>query len=91
MLMSSSLTILERYFRAARAVAAVLVLVCRDSCPDSLFERVRARVEALPLPTETFDLALRRLHNARTYLRVGETGAAAFELRLLLGSLTAAK
>ena len=86
---SNALAVQERYYRAARAVAAVLVRVCRGSCPERLLGRVRARLEALPLPTGAFALALCRLANARTYLRAAETGAAAFELRLLLGSLVA--
>ena len=91
MLTSNSLVVQERYYRAARAVAAVLVRVCRGSCPEPLLGRVRARLEALPLPTGAFSLAVCRLDNARTYLRAGETGAAAYELRLLLASLVAGK
>jgi hypothetical protein len=86
---SNSLAAQERYYRAARAVAAVLVRVCRGSCPERLLGRVRALLEALPLSTGAFALAVRRLDNARTYMRAGETGAAVFELRLLLGSLAA--
>jgi hypothetical protein len=88
---SNSLAVQERYYRAACAVAAVLVRVCRGCCPEPLLGRVRTRLEALPLPTGAFALAVRRLDNARTYLRAGETGAAVFELRLLLGSLAAGK
>jgi hypothetical protein len=88
---SSSITVLERYARAARAVATVLMRVCQGSCPEPLLGVVRGRLEALPLPTEAFALAVRRLDNARTYLRAGETGAATYELRLLLASLAAAK
>jgi hypothetical protein len=88
---SSSLIVLERFSWAARAVAAVLVRVCRGSCPEPLLGRVRARLEALPLSTGAFALAVRRLDNARTYLQAGETGAAAYELRLLLASLAAGK
>jgi hypothetical protein len=91
MLTFHSLTVQEQYYRAARAVAAVLVRVCRGSCPEPLLDRVRARLEILPLPTAAFALAVRRLDNARTYLRAGESGAAAFELRLLLTSLAAGK
>jgi hypothetical protein len=91
MLKSSSFTVLEQYSRAARCVATVLVRVCRGCCTESLLGRVRARLEALPLSTGAFALAVCRLDNARTYLRAGETGAAAFELRLLLGSLAAGK
>jgi len=69
----------------------VLVRVCQGSCPEPLLGRVRARLEALPLPTGAFSLAVCRLDNARTYLRAGETGAAAYELRLLLASLVAGK
>ena len=91
MLTFHSLTVQEQYYRAARAVAAVLVRVCRGSCPERLLGRARACLQALPLSTGAFALAVCRLDNARTYLRAGETGAAAFELRLLLGSLVAGK
>src|SRR6516162_3436150 len=58
MLTSDSLVVQERYYRAARAVAAVLVRVCQGSCPEPLLGRVRARLEALPLPTGAFSLAV---------------------------------
>jgi hypothetical protein len=47
----------------------------------------RGMLEALPLSTDEFALACRRLQNARHYLRYTEPGAAWYELRLLSGSL----
>jgi hypothetical protein len=45
-------------------------------------------LQALPLDTTEFALAVNRLANARHYLESGEYGAARFELRLLRRSLT---
>ena len=47
----------------------------------------RSMLEALPLATDEFALACRRLQNAQHYLRYAEPGAAWYELRLLSGSL----
>jgi hypothetical protein len=46
-------------------------------------------LETLPLATEFFSLAKRRLLNARRYLDSAEFGAAGYELRLLHGMLSA--
>jgi hypothetical protein len=51
------------------------------------FERLRLLLEALPLDTAQFGLALNRLANAHHYLESGEWGAAWYELRLLRRSL----
>ena len=48
---------------------------------------LRALLESLPLATDEFALAARRLQNADRYLRSRERGAARYELRLLDGSL----
>lgn len=45
-------------------------------------------LESLPLSTSEFDVATRRLNNARRYLASSEQGAARYELRLLIGGLT---
>jgi hypothetical protein len=45
-------------------------------------------LETLPLATEYFGLAKRRLLNARHYLDSAEFGAASYELRLLHGMLS---
>jgi hypothetical protein len=47
----------------------------------------RSMLEALPLSTDEFGLACRRLQNAQHYLRYTEPGAAWYELRLLTTSL----
>jgi hypothetical protein len=51
------------------------------------FERLRRLLEALPLDSTEFALAVNRLANARHYLEIGEYGAARYELRLLRRSL----
>jgi hypothetical protein len=55
--------------------------------PVAQFERLRLLLEALPLDTAEFGLAVNRLANARHYLVSGEFGAARYELRLLRRSL----
>jgi hypothetical protein len=51
--------------------------------PVACFERLRLLLEAFPLDTTGFGLAVNRLSNAWHYLIAGECGAARFELRLL--------
>jgi hypothetical protein len=55
--------------------------------PVARLERLRLLLEALPLDTTEFGLAVNRLANARHYLGSGEFGAARYELRLLRRSL----
>jgi hypothetical protein len=50
--------------------------------------QVRLLLESLPLSTGEFGLAMNRLKSAGRYLRLGEPGAAKFELRLLARWLT---
>jgi hypothetical protein len=58
-----------------------------DMPPVPRLEQLRLLLEALPLDTTEFALAVNRLANARHYLRSGEFGAAWYELRLLRRSL----
>jgi hypothetical protein len=51
------------------------------------FDHVRHLLEALPLTTAEFGLAVNRLANARHYLESSEPGATRYELGLLLRSL----
>jgi hypothetical protein len=53
---------------------------------DNLLDAL-AMLNALPLSTSEFGLAVSRLKNARRYYVAEETGAARFELQLLLASL----
>ena len=55
--------------------------------PVACFEQLRLLLEALPLDSTEFGLAVNRLANARHYLESGEYGAARYELRLLRRSL----
>ena len=55
--------------------------------PLACFERLRLLLEALPLDSTEFALAVNRLTNARHYLETGEHGAARYELHLLRRSL----
>ncbi|MCO6459136.1 MAG: hypothetical protein J5I93_27825 [Pirellulaceae bacterium] len=56
--------------------------VSRQQLADS-----RLLLEALPMATNEFAVARRRLQNADRYLRSDEWGAARYELRLLYGML----
>ena len=58
-----------------------------DGGPVADFKQIRQMLEALPLASAEFGLAVNRLTNAQRYLHSGEYGAARYELRLLLGSL----
>ena len=53
---------------------------------DDLLE-VLAMLNALPMNTSEFGLAVTRLKNARRYLVANEPGAARWELRMLLVSI----
>ena len=53
---------------------------------DGLIDTL-AMLATLPLSTDEYGLATRRVHNARRYLTANERGAACFELQLLLGSI----
>ncbi len=61
-----------------------------DAAHDDL-ATVRSMLEAMPLSTDQFGLACRRLQNAQHYLRYTEPGAARYELQLLASSLKNAK
>jgi len=62
-----------------------------DEAAHDDFSTARAMLETMLLPTDQFDLACRRLQNARHYLRYTEPGAAWYELRMLEGSLKRAE
>ena len=53
-----------------------------------LFDHAEATLQQLPLATDEFTVARRRLHNALRYQHEGEYGAATFELRLMARSLS---
>ncbi len=59
-----------------------------DDATEQDFASARAMLEALPLSTQEYDLACRRLQNAQHYLRYTEPGAAWYELRLVASSLS---
>lgn len=54
---------------------------------DEFFAHLRQMLESLPLSTGEFSLALNRLNSSRRYLAYGETGAACYELKQLMGGL----
>jgi len=58
-----------------------------DDRTAGTFQAARGLLESLPLSTDQFGLACRRLDNARRYLEFTEPGAARYELRLLASSL----
>lgn len=51
------------------------------------WNETRNFVDALPIPTDQYDLAVSRLHNCKRYLVSEEFGAAAYELKLLAGTI----
>lgn len=54
---------------------------------DKSWARARATLDAMPLGTDRYDVAVARLNNCLRYAQSGETGAAKYELRLLCGYL----
>jgi hypothetical protein len=70
-----------------RALDNVLNQRLRRKKVASTLEEIHRLLEALPLSSVEFALAVNRLANARRYHRSGEYGAAKYELRLLRTSL----
>jgi len=88
----STLTLRERHYSAVRALAALLVRVCRGGrCVEARYRWIRGLLESLPLATNEFALAVNRLNNGRRHALEGETGAALYELQMLLRSLVLCK
>lgn len=78
----------ERRFRTIAAVASLLARVSRGGyCTERRFRFLRLLLESLPLGSATFQKATDRLNNSRRYLDQGESGAAGYELQMLLRSL----
>lgn len=66
----------------------VLIRNLRTNSGDELrWDFIRESLEALPLPTSSYALAMHRLDNARNYRDRGEFGAAGFELRQLMRAI----
>jgi hypothetical protein len=70
-----------------RALDGLLEQVFPGGRSDTGFEEVRRLLEAVPLASGEFGVAVNRLENARRYLHAGEHGAARYELCLLRRSL----
>ena len=68
-------------------LARLIEQVFSAGCLTTEFQEAQEALEALPLDTTAFGLAVNRLANARRYLKSGEHGAARYELRLLRRSL----
>ncbi len=65
---------------------SLIVHFDKNSGPERLLE-TQVMLETIPLSTSEFDLATRRVVNARRYVQSGELGAAKYEMRMLLGML----
>ena len=76
-------------------VAERMLTLSSDLCCDLAAARIRTNqfdealllLESLPLPTEEYGAMKCRLGNAQAYCRIGEWGAAVFEVRLIEKSL----
>jgi hypothetical protein len=73
--------------RACQVLDGLLSPSPRSASLFTALSEIHRLLEALPLGTAEFGLAVNRISNAQSYLRSGEPGAARFELRLLRGSL----
>ena len=70
-----------------RSIQKLMLSLQNSMNPRDSLERIRENLESLPLATEEFDLAKSRIRNARRYLDSGETGAARYEVRMLIRGL----
>ncbi len=52
-------------------------------------DEIRALLDCLAISTIEYDVAVARINNAKRYLQSDETGAASYEVRLLIGGLQA--
>ena len=73
--------------RACQSLDGLLNQGFRQGNAAQAFEEIRDLLEALPLNSEEFALAVNRLASALQYHQSGEHGAARYELRLLRRSL----
>lgn len=85
----STLPLRERRFSVIRALAGLLARVSRGGGGgfERRFHWLRQLLESLPLPSNEYYTAITRLKNGRQYVAEGETGAALYELQMLLRSL----
>lgn len=79
----SPISIDEQYHELSGRIAALQRRCRQGLCCETLLQCVTDALGSLPLSTEEYGRAICRIRNARRYLIARETGAAAFELRLL--------
>ena len=77
----------HRYDVTRRRIRQLLTVLGQHRKVDGEFGDLSELLRSLPLASDQYAVASRRLANARRYLTVGERGAAEYELRLLEGSL----
>ena len=87
---SEGLDIVVRHFLLMDRTVDLLIEKTNSSelWPE-LYERALQTLNSLPLSSDEYTLASRRVQNAFAYASNREHGAAAFELRLLRGQLAA--
>jgi hypothetical protein len=66
-----------------QSLAEVLLQSHRGLILEDAWDQIRDALQAMPLGTDQFAVALHRLNNVRCYLEEGEHGAALYEVRLL--------
>jgi hypothetical protein len=54
---------------------------------QAVLNQIRQLIDSIPMDSDEFTVAISRIDNAHRYLRSAETGAAQYEIRLLLGAL----
>ena len=70
-----------------RSVHTVIEQTTDATAPVDDMSDILTLLNALPMSTSEFGLAINRVKNACQYLRSNTPGAARYELRMLLGSL----
>ena len=80
-------TLEVRYFQI-KAMIVTLQNRCKQGLPcELLLDSIYRVLESLPLSTDDYGRAVCHLSNCERYLKLGERGAAGYELRILAGGL----
>ncbi len=81
-------TLVEIFDQLAAAAWRTLRSLAAGVNVEAHFDAMRLLLQAAPLSTAEYALAVQRLANAHAYWLQGEQGAAGFEIKLLARSLT---
>jgi hypothetical protein len=72
------------FARLIHSAKRLLLDISNGMSDSRRYDDVRDQLTSVPLTTKEYTVALRRLGNAMRYARLGEKGAARYELMLLV-------